>query len=294
VASVTHDIEVDVPVGVAYNQWTQFESFPQFMNGVVSIHQRDDTHTHWKTSVGGVHREFDAEIVEQRPDEVIAWRSVDGSTHAGLVTFEAVNGSRTRITVVVEWLPEGLVEKVGAAVSLDEYRVSADLQRFKSSSSSVASPPGHGAARYRSTGARRQSVLLVRHSVTATRERCPRSGPASASVVRKCRGILFDCLGREHLIERSNGQDLLDLRRDVAKQHARACLGSAVAHGEHRFEPCGVHEGHFLQVYDQRPRGVLGDRAQARLRQLVRRVEVDLAGHSEPALIGARVGIDAN
>jgi uncharacterized membrane protein len=130
-ASVSHDIEVDVPISVAYNQWTQFESFPQFMYGVVSIDQRDDRHTPWKTSVGGVHREFDAEIVEQRPDEVIAWRSVDGTTHAGLVTFEALDDSRTHITVVLEWLPEGLVEKVGAAVALDDHRVSADLQRFK-------------------------------------------------------------------------------------------------------------------------------------------------------------------
>ncbi len=129
--SVSHDIEVDVPISVAYNQWTQFESFPQFMNGVVSVDQVDDRHTHWKTSVGGVHREFDAEIVEQRPDDVIAWRSVDGTTHAGVVQFEALNNVRTRISVVLEWLPEGLVEKAAAAVSLDDHRVSTDLQRFK-------------------------------------------------------------------------------------------------------------------------------------------------------------------
>ena len=130
-ASVAHAIEVDVPITVAYNQWTQFESFPEFMNGVVSIDQRDDTHTHWKTSIGGIHREFDAEIVEQRPDERIAWHSVDGTTHSGLVTFEPLGDSRTRVVVILEWEPEGVVEKLGAAVAVDDHRVSDDLRRFK-------------------------------------------------------------------------------------------------------------------------------------------------------------------
>ncbi len=130
-ASVTHAVDVDVPVNVAYNQWTQFESFPQFMHGVVSIEQSDDTHLHWKTSIGGIHREFEAEIVEQVPDDRIAWRSLEGPTNAGLVTFEPLDASRTRIVVIVEWEPEGIIEKVGAAASLDGHRVSDDLQRFK-------------------------------------------------------------------------------------------------------------------------------------------------------------------
>jgi hypothetical protein len=89
-ATVTESIEVDVPVGTAYNQWTQFESFPNFMGGVESVTQLDDTTNHWVTKVGGVEREFDTRITEQEPDRVIAWHSVDGKSHSGRVTFEPV------------------------------------------------------------------------------------------------------------------------------------------------------------------------------------------------------------
>jgi uncharacterized membrane protein len=131
-STVTDTVDVHVPVHAAYNQWTQFESFPQFMSGVESIRQVDDRRTHWVTKVGGVRREFDAEITEQRPDERIAWKSVEGDTkHAGVVTFDRLGDQDTRVTVQLDWQPEGVVEKVGSAVGVDERVVKADTQRFK-------------------------------------------------------------------------------------------------------------------------------------------------------------------
>ena len=128
----TQTIDVDVPVTVAYNQWTQFESFPQFMDGVDQVTQKTDTLTHWKISIAGVKREFDAEITEQHPDERIAWKSVGGDTrHAGVVTFHRLGDQDTRVTVQLDWQPEGIVEKAGAAVGVDNLQVKADTKRFK-------------------------------------------------------------------------------------------------------------------------------------------------------------------
>ena len=130
--NVLETIDVHVPVRTAYNQWTQFESFPQFMNGVESIRQVDDTHTHWITKVAGVKREFDAEITEQHPDERIAWKSTGGDTkHAGVITFHRLSDGETRVTIQLEWDPEGLTEKVGSAVGVDDRQVKADAKRFK-------------------------------------------------------------------------------------------------------------------------------------------------------------------
>jgi uncharacterized membrane protein len=129
--NVTEHIDVEVDVTTAYNQWTQFESFPQFMDGVESITQIDDTHNHWKTNIGGVEREFDAEITEQHPDERVAWKSVDGTTHAGVVTFHKLSDSSCRVTVQIDWSPEGAVEKIGAALGFDDRKVKGDLARFK-------------------------------------------------------------------------------------------------------------------------------------------------------------------
>src|SRR3954471_15063539 len=118
-ATVEESIDVAVPVSTAYDQWTQFESFPQFMSGVESIRQLDDRRTHWVTSIAGVRREFDAEITEQHPDERIAWASVGGDTrHAGVVTFHRLGDEDTRVTVQLDWQPEGVVEKVGSAVGV--------------------------------------------------------------------------------------------------------------------------------------------------------------------------------
>ncbi len=129
--NVTESIDVSVPVRTAYNQWTQFESFPHFMSGVESITQTDDTHSHWVTKVAGATREFDTEITEQHPDERVAWKSTDGTTHAGVVTFHRLGDDESRVTVQLDWQPEGVVEKVGAAVGVDDHRVKADLKRFK-------------------------------------------------------------------------------------------------------------------------------------------------------------------
>lgn len=129
---VEESVDVDVPVRVAYNQWTQFESFPNFMEGVESITQVDDTHNHWVTKVGGQTREFDTEITEQHPDERVAWKSVGGdTTHAGVVTFHRLSDSKTRLMIQIDWEPEGLVEKVGSVVGVDDHRVRADTKRFK-------------------------------------------------------------------------------------------------------------------------------------------------------------------
>ena len=130
-ASVTESIEVDVPVSTAYNQWTQFESFPQFMSGVEAVVQVDDTRQHWLTNIAGVGREFDTVITEQRPDERIAWKTMDGMSHAGVVTFHRLSDNASRVTVQLDWQPASLTEKAGAAVGVDDRQVKKDLERFK-------------------------------------------------------------------------------------------------------------------------------------------------------------------
>jgi uncharacterized membrane protein len=131
VSTVTESVDVDVPVRTAYNQWTQFEEFPRFMDGVHEIHQLDATHTHWKTEIGGVKREFDAEITEQLPDERVAWKSVEGSRQAGVVTFHRLDDTHTRVTVQMDLEPNGMVEKAGAVLGAVDHRVKGDLRRFK-------------------------------------------------------------------------------------------------------------------------------------------------------------------
>ena len=129
--SVTESVDVEVPISVVYNQWTQFESFPEFMNGVERITQTDERHSHWVTKVGGAEREFDTEITEQHPEERVAWKSTDGTTHAGVITFHRLNDESTRVTAQIDWHPEGVVEKAGAVLGVDDHRVKADLKRFK-------------------------------------------------------------------------------------------------------------------------------------------------------------------
>jgi uncharacterized membrane protein len=130
-ASVQEAIDVDVPIRAAYDQWTQFESFPQFMGGVERITQLDDTHTHWVTNIDGVKREFDAEITEQHPDERIAWRTLDGPDQAGVVTFHKLDPSKTRVMLQLDFDPEGFVEHAGDKLGLVKARVKGDLDRFK-------------------------------------------------------------------------------------------------------------------------------------------------------------------
>ncbi len=131
-SQVQKSIDVDVPVTVAYNQWTQFESFPEFMGGVESITQTDDTHLHWVTNIAGVEREFDAEITEQHPDERVAWRSVGGEVvHGGVVTFHRLDDSTTRVMAQIDWQPTGAAERVASAIKVDDRQVAKDLDRFK-------------------------------------------------------------------------------------------------------------------------------------------------------------------
>jgi uncharacterized membrane protein len=130
-STVEQSIEVEVPLSTAYNQWTQFEEFPQFMEGVDEVRQLDDTHLHWRASFGGKEHEWDAEITEQTPDQRVAWKSTDGKTNAGVVTFHRIEDNRTKIMVQLDWEPEGMVEALGGAIGSDERRVKGDLERFK-------------------------------------------------------------------------------------------------------------------------------------------------------------------
>ncbi|MBW3547701.1 MAG: SRPBCC family protein [Actinobacteria bacterium] len=128
---VDETIEVNVPVRTAYDQWTQFESFPEFMEGVEEVRQITDTRTHWKTEIGGVKREFDAEITEQVPDQRIAWRAVEGPDQGGVVTFDAPDPNKTRILLELDYDPEGVVEEAGDKLGVVKRRVKGDLERFK-------------------------------------------------------------------------------------------------------------------------------------------------------------------
>jgi len=130
-STIQKSVEVEVPVSTAYNQWTQFESFPEFMEGVEQITQVNDVRTHWKTKIAGVEREFDAEIVEQHPDERIAWRSLEGPQQAGVVTFHRLGEGRSKVMLQMDFEPEGLLEKAGDTIGIVESRVSGDLERFK-------------------------------------------------------------------------------------------------------------------------------------------------------------------
>ncbi|MBT2515398.1 SRPBCC family protein [Arthrobacter sp. ISL-30] len=130
-ATLQESIEVDVPITTAYNQWTQFETFPRFMSGVESVEQIDDTALHFKTDIAGVRREYNAQITDQIPDKVIAWVSTDKPRNAGTVTFESLDTNRTRVNVLMEWEPESLTEKAGAALGADDLQVKADLKKFK-------------------------------------------------------------------------------------------------------------------------------------------------------------------
>jgi uncharacterized membrane protein len=129
--TVEKSIDVHVPVSTAYNQWTQFEDFPRFMEGVKEVRQLDDTHLHWRAEVAGKDKEWDAEITEQVPDQRIAWRSVGGAPNSGVVSFDRIDQDTTRILVEMDYDPEGVVENVGDAVGVVSRRVEGDLERFK-------------------------------------------------------------------------------------------------------------------------------------------------------------------
>lgn len=141
----THQASVDVdrPVRTVYNQWTQFESFPRFMDGVQQITQVDDKRVHWVTKIAGVEREFDTEVTEQDPDQRIAWKSVGGTTHAGVVTFHRVGDAQTRVMLQMDLEPEGVAETIGDKAGFVQRQVKGDLDRFKTF---IESQPGETGA----------------------------------------------------------------------------------------------------------------------------------------------------
>lgn len=131
-ATIEESVEVQVPVRTAYNQWTQFEQFPQFMEGVEQVKQLTDTRVHWVAEIAGQSREWDADITEQVPDQRIAWRSTEGATNAGVVTFHRLDDGNSRIMLQLEFEPEGALEKAGDKLGVIKTRAKNDLKRFKS------------------------------------------------------------------------------------------------------------------------------------------------------------------
>jgi uncharacterized membrane protein len=130
-SNITESIDVEVPVRTAYDQWTQFEEFPQFMSAIERVDQLDDQRLHWVAKVGGKTKEWDARITEQTPDQRVAWTSTSGADNAGVVTFHRIDDNKTRVTVQMDVDPEGVVENVGDAVGVPNRQVKGDLERFK-------------------------------------------------------------------------------------------------------------------------------------------------------------------
>jgi uncharacterized membrane protein len=130
-SEVETSVEVDVSVRTAYDQWTQFEEFPRFMDSVQHVHQVDDTHLHWKAKVGGKTKEWNAEITEQIPDQRIAWRSTSGPRSMGVVTFDKIAEGRTRVTLRMVYTPESLGERIGDAMGAMRLEAERNLHNFK-------------------------------------------------------------------------------------------------------------------------------------------------------------------
>ncbi|WP_214317804.1 SRPBCC family protein [Nonomuraea sediminis] len=130
-STIEYSVDVRVPISVAYNQWTQFETFPEFMEGVESVKQLTDTRAAWRAEIAGVKREFETEITEQHPDKRVAWHTLDKPKHSGVVTFHRLDDTVTRITLEMVYDPEGFVEVAGDWLQLVRMRVEADMRRFK-------------------------------------------------------------------------------------------------------------------------------------------------------------------
>jgi carbon monoxide dehydrogenase subunit G len=191
---VEKSIEVNVPVRVAYNQWTQFEEFPEFMGGVQQVQQLSDTMLHWVAEIAGVKREWDAAILEQVPDQKVAWAATGGVTNAGAVHFRPAGAQRTLVRLSLEYEPEGLVEKVGDFLNVVEKQASADLERFKQfiesrgvetgawrgsvNEAGTAATPGSGDRQVHSGAGDqgRESVTSTRPTIRAVIEDGPRAG----------------------------------------------------------------------------------------------------------------------
>ena len=130
-SKIIETVDVQVPVRVAYDQWTQFEEFPLFMEGVEKVEQLDDTHIAWTAEIKKIKKSWTAEITEQKPDERIAWRALEGAENAGVVTFHRLSDDTTRVTLQLDVEPEGPVETVGDALGFVARRAKGDMERFK-------------------------------------------------------------------------------------------------------------------------------------------------------------------
>ena len=130
-SNIEQSIDVNVPVRTAYNQWTQFEEFPQFMEGIIEVKQLDDKRLHWRANIAGKEEEWDAVITEQEPDMRVAWTNTTGARNAGVVTFHRLDDSKTRVMLQLDYDPQGVVENVGDALGFVSRWVKGDLERFK-------------------------------------------------------------------------------------------------------------------------------------------------------------------
>jgi len=130
-STVEKFVDVNVPVRVAYDQWTQFKDFPKFMEGVRKVEQLDDKRMHWVVEIVGKTEQYDAEITEQVPDQRIAWRSTNGPSNSGVVSFHPLDANRTRVLLQMEYEPRGAVENAGDMLGVVSMRVKGDLDRFK-------------------------------------------------------------------------------------------------------------------------------------------------------------------
>jgi uncharacterized membrane protein len=141
-STIEQSIDVEVPVRTAYNQWTQFEEFPKFMDGVREVRQLSDTRLLWRAEIGGVEETWEAEIDQQVPDLRIAWHSITGARNAGVVTFHRLDDNRTRVMLQLDYDPQGVMENIGDAVGAVSLRVKGDLQRFKEFIETLGSETG--------------------------------------------------------------------------------------------------------------------------------------------------------
>ncbi len=141
-SNIEESIVLEVPVTQAYNQWTQFEEFPRFMQGIQSVHQIDNRHLHWKAEFAGQAQEWDAEITEQLPDRRIAWRSTSGPIRGGVVTFHRLTDETCKVMLQMDYQPEGALERLGDTLGVVRRRVRGDLERFQDFIEERAEPTG--------------------------------------------------------------------------------------------------------------------------------------------------------
>ena len=156
-------IEIDRPVSMVYNQWTQFETFPQFMHGVTEVRQLDDTHLSWKAMLGGKDVEWDAEITEQEPDRRISWKSTSGAHNAGTVRFKPLDTERTEVRLVMAYEPDGAYETLGSAIGVVDARVKQTLHDFKAFAEGQAVESGGWRGEVVDGRAHRRPIVHSRH-----------------------------------------------------------------------------------------------------------------------------------